>query len=97
MRLTALSLAMLLAADLPGCASNVDGWLEDKQVDALPAIFIPATAEEIQRQCPRVNGPLGCAVRDWKNRICRIYVEAPPKPWIASHELYHCAGFSHPL
>jgi hypothetical protein len=89
------SLSLIAALLLTSCAHNADGWDVEKRVDALPAVFVPSTAAEIQAQCPQVRGAMGCAVRDWNARVCRIYVEVPPAPWIAMHELWHCAGWSH--
>lgn len=88
-------LVLAASCHLPGCANNVTGWDMGPDSKPLPAVFRVVNGAEIQRRCPTVSHPTGCAVSDYDHGVCYVYVEAPPRPWIVSHELYHCAGFNH--
>lgn len=90
-----VAFVLAAASQLPGCATNVTGWDLGPDSKPLPAVFRIVNGAEIQRHCPTVSHPTGCAVSDYASGICWVYVEAPPRPWIVSHELYHCAGFNH--
>ena len=99
--LTALVLATLLvtglaASWLTGCAS-LDGndWDAYPTHQPLPAYVV--RVDNVQAKCgtyPRFT-TLACAVRDYKNGICTIYVDRDPTVSMLVHEMYHCAGFSH--
>lgn len=96
-----LAFAVFVAGSLPllltqyGCAANGQGWRETPDHPPLPAVFVLVDREEPGRQC-KVLGAWGCAVRDYAAGVCRIYIEANAAPWQRTHELAHCAGYSHP-
>lgn len=85
--------ALIVGGFLQGCA-NAEGWQIEPTAPSLPAVFVYVDRDEPGRRC-RLPGAYGCAVRDFAAGVCRIYIEREAAPWQRTHELAHCAGFSH--
>ena len=85
-----LAVAMLI---LSGCAADPFDWQAKADHQPLPAIFVTVARGEPERICGKPAW--GCAKRDYSAGICFIYVTDDAQPWLRSHELLHCAGYSH--
>lgn len=96
--LLALVYLALLAGGLLGCASLTAGvdWDSHPTATPLPAYFVEV--DDPSLFCGRYAGLklLGCAVRDYANGVCTIYIERDSTAWTRTHELAHCAGLNHP-
>ena len=79
-----------------GCATNGDGWYAKPDHAPLPAVVM--VVEDVQATCGRYPGMWthACVHRDYQGGVCVVFVPANPMPGVVSHELWHCAGYSHP-
>jgi hypothetical protein len=79
-----------------GCASDPYGWREKPDTESLPAVFVEVGVADLGRACGISHPNLhGCARRDFAARVCIVYTGPKPQPWLLTHELAHCAGWSH--
>ena len=81
---------------LSGCAADPFGWNAKPDHPSLPAVFVTVARSEIPSVCyPHVTA-WACAARDHRAGVCFVYVTDDAQPWLRTHELAHCAGWSHP-
>jgi hypothetical protein len=91
--LTALVLAALACV---GCAADPYGWREKPDHPALPAVFVTVDREALNASCNLLVANLrACARRDFARGVCFVYITSDAQPWLRTHELAHCAGWSH--
>lgn len=78
-----------------GCAANGEGWYAKPDHAPLPAVVM--VVEDVAQVCGRYPGMWthGCAARVYDANVCVIYVPTHPMPGVVSHEMWHCAGYSH--